>query len=154
MKKIVLAVVALLMVITLAACTQETVKKADLDTVMADIEKNVTMDDMMTLTADDVKTYTGIDTSDALQFVYQINRSGLKADEVAMFEAKDADAAQRIKEKLEARLTQKANEANNYSPEQYAIIMECSVAAYGNYVTMFVGPDASKITEIFESYVK
>ena len=153
MKKFVLVAVALLMVCTLSACT-ETYKKADLNTVLADIEKNVATEDMMSLSGSDLMTNYGIDASDALQFVYKINRAGTKADEIVMFEAKNADAAARIKEKLEARLTQKANEANNYSPEQYAIIMQCSVATYGNYVTMFVGPDAVKMTEIFESYVK
>ncbi|MFZ5973853.1 MAG: DUF4358 domain-containing protein [Bacillota bacterium] len=154
MKKTIIALVVLLMVLTLAACTQQAPKKADLNAVMADIEKNVTVSDMMSLTAENVKTNYGIDASDALQFVYKINREGTKADEIAMFEAKDADAARRIREKLEARRTVKANEANNYSPEQYQIIMESSVQTYGNYVTMFVGPDAGKMTGIFESYVK
>lgn len=155
MKRIIWTALALVMAIGLAACTQETAKKADLNKVMTDIEGKVTMNDMMSLTADDVKTYTGIDTAaDAVQFVYRINRSGLKADEIAMFEAKSADAAEAIKQKLETRRTQKANEANNYSPEQYAIIMQSSVQTYGNYVTLFVGPDAANMTGIFEAYVK
>mgnify|MGYP001338972492 CR=1 FL=1 len=152
MKKIVLAVAALLMVFVLAAC-DETLKEADLNTVMADIEKNVTLPEMMNLTADNLSDY-GIDASDAKQFVFSIDKSGIKADEVAMLEAKDADAAARIKEKLEAHLTERANQFNNYLPEEYAIVEQCSVETYGNYVTMFVSSDASKMIEIFESYVK
>ena len=152
MKKFILVAVALLLVCTLAACT-ETFKEADLNKVMADIEENVTMPEMMSLTADSLTDY-GIDAADVQQFAFRINSSGIKADEVALFEAKNADAAARIKEKLEAHMTQKANEFNNYLPEEYAVVTQSSVETYGNYVTMFVSSEASQMTEIFESYVK
>ena len=152
MKKTVLAVAALLIVCALAACNQ-TVKQVDLDTVMSDIENSVSLPEMMELNADNLSEY-GMDASDAKQFVFRIDKSGIKADEVAMFEANDADGAARIKEKLEAHLAQRANEFNNYLPEEYAVVQQSSVETYGNYVTMFVSPDASEMTSIFESYAQ
>ena len=42
----------------------------------------------------------------------------------------------------------KLNEMENYIPEQYAIIKECSVTVNGNFVAMIVGPNAAKLHEM------
>jgi len=156
MKKAIFIVLALVFALGLAACGGGTgaFKEVDLTKVMAAIQEQVKPQEMMELQEGNLMDYYGIDPVDVKQFAASISETGLKASEIVMMEAVDADAATRIKEKLEGRLQQLINSFNNYLPEEYAIAKDCKVESYGNYVTLFVSDKADRMKEIFESYIE
>ena len=82
-----------------------------------------------------------------------MDSTGIKADEIVLFEAVDNDAATAIKEKLESRYQEKLNTSKTYSPEQYAIIEDGDVRQTGVYVAMLVSKEFDTVKEVYESYI-
>ena len=138
--------------LTLFACGGDpAAKTADLNQVLAQIESQATLGDMVTYSPDDLKAAYGIDAADVKQSVAKVASDGLKADEIIMIEAVDDAAAKRIEEKLQTHYEAKSNENITYNPEQYAMIQTCSVKRNGNFVTLFLSADADKMTSAFEA---
>lgn len=82
--------------------------------------------------------------------VYQCDNS-MRADEIWLIEATDAEALAELKQKAEARLTAKDEESVTYSPEQNAIVKKAHLETYGNYLVMIVSPDVETITAAFKT---
>ena len=80
-----------------------------------------------------------------------MDSSGIKCEEVVLIEAVDSDAAKTVKEQLDKRMEAKLAQNKDYLPEQYAIIQKCSVEQDGNYVSMIVGAEHEKLTEIYHN---
>ena len=56
-----------------------------------------------------------------------------------------------VKEQLDKRMEAKLAQNKDYLPEQYAIIQKCSMEQDGNYVSMIVGAEHEKLTEIYHN---
>ena len=152
MKKAAAVMFCLLVVLGLSACGGTTVKAADLGEVMADIEAKVPMENMMSLPESTLMSEFGIDSADVKQYAAKVNDTGIKADAIVMVEGTSLDAANRVKDKMDAYLLRRSNQFNNYIPEEYAVIQNCKVQTFGNYVVLFVSKEADKMTDIFKSY--
>ena len=153
-KKLSVVVCAAALSLALFACGEGETKSANLNDVMSQISTQVSMGDMMDYTTEDLKGAFGIDAADIKQCVAKVASDGITADEVIMIEAVDSDAATRIFDQLTAHYQAKANENINYNPGQYAVIEKCSVEREGNFVTLFISPDAAKMTSAFQSALK
>ena len=158
MKKIICMTLALVMIAFCAVgCGKNADKDIDLSAVMTDIKKQVTSipADMMDIAQDDlIKNYYGIEKADYESYAASINTTGIDVTEIAMFKASSDDAVKNIEEKLQARKSSQENQMQNYLPEQYKIVKNSSVVTNGKYVTLFVGTDSAKMTEIFNSYLE
>lgn len=108
--------------------------------------------DMMALPVNMVADFYGIDPADCTDGLYYISFDNLLADEIVLVDAADADAADRIEKALTARLAMKAQEADDYAPEQYAIIKKCKITRNGLTVAMLVSPEAKALTELFMQF--
>lgn len=111
-------------------------------------------DDMMPLVEEDLTDIYGIDAADVAQFAAAINDTGIKADEIVLVEAVDADATGRVEAALEERYQSKLNELENYLPEEYAVVKACAVEADGNYVSMIVAPNAAELVALYRAGLK
>jgi len=162
LKKITALLCCLLMALSLCACSEVGSKPPEasestaqggkpLQEIYDKMAASTEMPEMMSVPDDMLMDYYGIDKNDCEELVVSICVNSLRADEVVLCRAKDADAAARIEQKLQARLKAKADEAEGYSPEQYAIIIECEVLADGNNVAMIVAPEAKGMVEIYKS---
>ena len=87
----------------------------------------------------------GIESADVKQAKVTISNDGLKADEVWLIEATDAEAAQRIKTLAENRIQQKDDESITYSPEQNAVVKKSYLAVEGNYVIFLCHPEVDSL---------
>jgi predicted flavoprotein YhiN len=154
MKKLLAVLLAATLLFTLAACGGGTTKQADLGKVMTDMKTKITNKDMMDLSKDDLMTNYGIEAADVKQFAAYIDSTGTKGDEIVFLEGKDADAAKRIKEKLDARYKQKEVEMKDYLPEEYAMLKKCSINQDGNYVSMIVSPQYEELSKIYNAAIK
>ncbi len=80
----------------------------------------------------------GIDEADIVQSSCFTTVSGAFPDEVVMVEAKDEEAAKKIAEKLQNRLTEVLNQYKDYDAESYAMAEKCSVDTDGTIVSLFL----------------
>ena len=150
MKKAVSLLLSLICLVSLAACSGGGAKNADLVKVMEEIEKQVTMSDMMEITENDLKSVLGVDPVDVKQFAAKIKSTGTEYDQVLLFEGIDTDKANNIKKALDTWYEYEKSQTVSYLPEQYAIIEKCSVKQQGNYVSLIVSEQADKINGIYE----
>lgn len=148
--------IALLLALTLllAGCgaaekenTGKTPVNVDVQTLYADLEA-VGMPDMVELDADMMLSLYGIKAEDVKQAKVTVCSDGLRADEVWLVEAVNADAAARIKTLADNRLAQKDAESVTYSPEQNAIVKKALLTVEGNYVFFITSPDVDRMTDL------
>lgn len=168
MKKIICAILAALLALTLAlaacaeavpeteACTEavpetEAPAEGTLEAILASFELS---EEMMALGEEDLSDIYGIEAEDMVQFAAAVNSTGIKADEIVLVEAVDADAAARVQEALDNRYQAKLNELENYLPEEYAVVKACSVAVEGNYVSMIVAPNADDLVKLYSEGIQ
>ena len=140
-------------VLLLAGCGGAA-KSADLSAVKDSLAAQFKLDEMMALSQDDLLDMYGIKPDDVKQYAALIARSSTSADEILLFEARDADAASRLKAQLDKRYQAKLNEAKDYLPDEYAKIAACQVAQNGNYVSLIVSPDAEAMTKLYQAAFK
>ena len=154
MKKWFSVLLGLILLFSLAACGSKATKQADLSKVMDNMKAKLTNTEMMDLTKDDLMASYGIDANDVKQLAIYVDSTGVKGDEIVLLEGKDADAAKRIKEKMDARYQQKEVEMKDYLPEEYAILKKCPVKQDGNYVSMIVSPQYEELNKIYNNAIQ
>lgn len=156
MKKLFSLAMALVLALSLAACGQDSGsgKSADLPKVLETMKSEVGFSDVIELDEAGLKSNYGIEADDVKQFAALADASGIKCEEVVLIEATDSDAAKTVKEQLGKRMESKLAQNKDYLPEQYAIIKKCSVEQNGNYVSMIVGAEHEKLTQIYNESFK
>jgi len=158
MKKLIVTLCALLAVLTLAACSaapqggSDAPQAATLDipATWENIKANVQLNEMMAL--EDAETLAAVYPLLDLEKVasYSINMAmiNVKAEEVAIVEAKTAEDVESVKAALEGRLQDLLATWERYLPDQYEIVKQASVKTNGNYVYLVVSPNAEAVEKI------
>lgn len=139
-----------ILAVIVTACKQE-VKNADLGEIYQKIEGLGKMPQMVSLDGEMLENYYGIQSDECNQVVAKVCTDAMLADEIVLIEAKEGTSAEQIEQKLKTRLENKAEEAQGYSPEQFAIIKKCMVKREGNYICMIVSPDAEIFGDVYGS---
>ena len=148
MKKLIALMLAVLM-LCLAGCggKDQTLNVIDVQAVYTSMEgilpEMVQMDEAMML------NFCGIKAEQCKQVVVAVCSDGLRADEVWLIEATDADALEALKGLADGRLTRKGEESVTYSPEQYEVVKKAEVITVGNYLAVLVSPNVDALVEIF-----
>lgn len=123
--------------------------------VLADTYKaiiaNADMPEMMRVEEDMLLDLYGIKVEQYKQVEVYLCVNSLRADEIWLIEATDADALAQLKQLAENRLTAKYEESVTYSPEQNAIVKKAHLATYGNYLVMIVTPNVDTVTAAFKA---
>ncbi len=148
MKKIVCMLLALMLV--LAGCSQEAVTKditAIKDTIISQLEITEALD----LPAERLLDLYGIEATQIKTSACFITMGGAFPDEIVMVEATDSAAAKAVAQKLEARLADVKNQAQNYDAESYALLEKCKVTTNGLYVTLFISAKSEAMQSIFDN---
>ncbi|WP_316621436.1 DUF4358 domain-containing protein [Ruminococcus sp.] len=144
MKRIIslIAVVAVLAAV-LCACGSSAKPLGD---VFSELKTTYNVTDMVEFKdASDLNRFYGIAAEDVKEFAGGINNSGVNMEEIVLILASDKDAAGRIAEALNNRLTSKLNETKNYNPEQYAIVENATVDTDNNYVSLIISENCGKM---------
>lgn len=151
MKKIIATVLAALCVLAFAGCSDSSAKDVDLNEVLTKINTDYKISGMQEIKdKEELCSSYRLESADVAAFAAEIEKNGL--NEIVLIKAADSDAAKRVEEKLNERLTSKSNQIASYSPENYAIIKTCEVAVNGNYVRMIIAKDADGMTDVYNSY--
>lgn len=153
MKRIAAIFLALMCLLSLAACGKETLTETptvtDMTQMYEKIAQAVAMPEMLKLDAGMMLDYCGIRQEDVKQAVVAICADSLRTDEIWLLEAVDEDAAQRLVEMANKRLAKKGEESITYSPEQYAVVEKAQLVQIGNYIALLVSPESAAMADAF-----
>lgn len=140
-------------VLLLAGCGAEE-KVADMDMQSVYDSFTSTLPDMLVMDETMMLNFCGIRTELCKQAVVAVCSDGLRADEVWLIEAKDADGLKELETLAQSRLARKGEESITYSPEQYEVVQAAEVITAGNYLAVIVSPDAQALAEVFNQAAK
>ena len=118
------------------------------DSMVPVLPEMLPMDEMMML------NFCGIEAEMCKQAVVSVCFDGLRADEIWLIEAKDADTLEQLEALAQSRLERKGEESITYSPEQYEVVQAAEVITAGNYLAVIVSPDVQDLVEIFNQAAK
>lgn len=153
MKRFICALFAILMIVSLCACSEQTSGNTatDIASVKEQIINDLKMDGTMDIPASRLLDLYGIEEEWIADSQCFVTMEGVFPDEVIMLRAKDKDSVSKIQEKLEARLNEVKVQSQSYDPENYAIAQECMVITDDTVVALFLSPQHSKMEKIFET---
>lgn len=158
MKRFFALSLALLMMLSLAACGGEEkpgddVKPVDMAVadIYAQLGEKVALPEMLSVNEGMMLDFCGIEEGDRKNAVVAICADSLKTDEIWVIEATDEAAAERIVDLAKSRLKKKGEESITYSPEQYAVVEKAQLLQNGSYVILLVSPDAESLATALES---
>lgn len=165
-KKALVMLLAGLLALSLAACVREgdsssdgasqgssstaqTANTLDVETAAQALLDGADFDDELAPIAERMLTsqYTDLDTADVVTFKLYVSASA-SGDELAVFEAKDADAAARIEASVRSRLTRLIEDYSDYAPEKVPKLEKPVLQVRGNYVVLCVSNDNAKAEQI------
>jgi hypothetical protein len=118
------------------------------DSMVGVMPEMLVMDEMMML------NFCGIEAEMCQQAVVSVCFDGLRADEIWLIEAKDADSLKQLETLAQSRLERKGEESITYSPEQYEVVQDAEVITNGNYLVVIVSPDVADLVEIWNQAAK
>ena len=156
MKKMIAMALAFVMALSVTACSQEQKTEYtdfEVQSALQDMLDQVDVDDALTLSESDMLDFFGIKAENMTDFAAVTCANGISAQEIVLVKAADEDNAQIVEEKLNNRLNSRAAEAENYLPDEYAIIQECKVQRHGVYVAMIIHPEHEKLEALYTDYV-
>lgn len=158
MKRIFAGILAVLALLSLAACGTEAQSGGNVSVDIAQVKQKIITDlqiaDPLDLPTERLADLYYIETADVKDSACFITMGGAFPDEIVLVEAVDENAAKRIAEKLEARLADVTNQAQNYDADSLALLKACKVETAGNYVHLFISAKSAQMREIFNAAKK
>ena len=148
-----LAAIACILTMVLAGCSSREIE-LDVDQAAADIREAVTFRDTLSALADSrFETIYAVDTADLEDWAVYVS-SGATAEEVAVLEATDAAAAQRVREGVEQRIADQKESFEDYVPEELVKLGAPVLEVKGRYVLLCICDDPSQARDAIDSLLK
>lgn len=137
MKKLVLFCLAGILLLALAGCGNSDTA-IDVQKLADDLKSGVAFKDDLAAMPDSVfETYYEVEDGDIVQKAVYAGGGGT-AEEIAVFEAKDEDAAARLKEAAEQRIADQKENFENYVPGELTKLNNPVLEVKGKYVILCV----------------
>jgi PBP1b-binding outer membrane lipoprotein LpoB len=150
MKTRLVALAVLLLVLSGCAGQGRGPETADLKAVYQAMEETGVLPPMVAVPEGAVPDFYGIDPAWYEEALFMVSADSLLADEVVLIRARDEAAAGRILPMLQARMEAKAEEAQTYSPQQYAIIKQGQVLSRGRALALMVSPEVARLVRVYQ----
>lgn len=148
-KRMILALVLLLLLAFAAGCKQQSNVTMDIHAVWNDMQQTIEMGMMQELDDELLTTlYPELPMDQVTDHVVQISLVNIRATEIALFEAVDEAAAQEIKTAVATRKENLEANWSTYLPDQYELVKNSTVDVYGKYVVFIVGEFEAQAKEI------
>lgn len=151
MKKGITLLLALVMVLTLAACggQKEEAKTVDVNALYESYSQY--LPEMFYPDEDTMLNFLGISVEDCAQYQVAICSEGMRADEVWLIEAKDDAALENLRQLAQTRIEAKLDETISYVPDQYVIVEKAELLVNGRYLALLISPDVDALKAGFEA---
>lgn len=104
--------------------------------------------EMVKVDTEYMSNYYGIEAEDLDEYVFAIAEDPTRADTVIILHAKDEKTAKAVAAQLEVVKQQKAQELENYNPEQYKIVSDSSVETIGTYAYLVISEHEKDIWDV------
>lgn len=156
MKKLIAMALSFVLALSVTACAKEQkTEYTDFGVLAAlqDMLNQVEFDDTLILREEDMLDFFGIKAENMETFAAVTCSNGISAQEIVLVKAVDEDSAEVVMEKLTNRLDARSAEAENYLPDQFAIIKECKVQRHGVYVALIIHPEHEKLENLYMDYL-
>ena len=137
-----------LLTLSLCACGQSGTETADVD--LASLGQELTAlcgEDLYELDSETITMLYG-DTATAQALVW--SSSGTTADEVALFQAEDADGAAALLSTAQQRIADRAESYADYMPDEAAKLDKAIAEQHGTYVVVCVCSQPEKAQSILD----
>lgn len=158
MKKILIAIIMIITVLSLVACGGDTTEPNEVSADVSSVNMQEVYDsyasylpEMVILEEKSMLNKYGVDATKCVQSIVANCNDGLKSDEIWLIEAVDADAAAEIADLAKSRVEREAEETKNYAPDQYAIVEKAEIIQDGNNVVLIISPDVDTLVELYNS---
>lgn len=142
------------MVLSLTACSGQSVKEIDVQAVVDQIFEKADKGEIMlgmsdALDANGLKDFYGIDANDLDAYYVNIPMVNIQASEFAIFKAKPGklDA---IKQGVEKRVADLEDVWSRYLPDQYELVKNHQTWENGDYYFFVINENADVIMQIFK----
>lgn len=149
MKKILLALLAVMMLLALTSCGNKPEEKAasTLEMPLLDLVTSVVPGtaEMANLPLMDLEDIIGIESSEYTEAVY-LQSTALEGGEAVVVRAVNGEAAEGVAAMLDNYLQRRMEETQNYVPETYKLLKETSVQRKNNTVALIVTEKAAEVT--------
>lgn len=129
---------------------EQVLKTPEVSEIENAVMKGIDTADMIKLDDKKLERVYGIKADEVEGYFVYVSTSNVKADEVAVFKAKDANGTETIKSKIADRMVQLGTSFKDYLPEQYSLIEKYTLEVKGNYVFLVVSKDAESIKAQFD----
>lgn len=155
MKRAVLIVLSMILVLALFGCKKKEESKSQkaFKEIYEEIGKEVELPDMMTLDAEFINNYYGIDADKFTDYLFTEATISIQVDTVIMAEVKEQSDLEDMKTKIQTILDSKANEMKNYLVDKYETVKKASVKTKGNVIYLVISDNAAAIEEIIEKNI-
>lgn len=158
MKKIIIAIVMIIAMLSLVACGGDTSNTADAPENVSTVNMQEVYDsfasylpDMVILEEKAMMNQYGVDATKCTQVIVANCNDGLKSDEIWLIEAVDATAAAEIADLAQSRIDREKEETQSYNPEQFAIVEKAEIIEDGNNVVLIISPDVDTLVDLYNN---
>lgn len=150
MKQLVSGLLALLLMLSLVACTDNTVgvtpNMASVFASMAD-----QLPEAEPFDAESVFNAYGVEPDACKQQVVISYYDGSRTAELWLIEAVDAETAKSIQTLAQTRLNSMGSQFRSYDAAAYALVQEAKLFTHGNCVVMIVSENADALLDIYQT---
>ena len=154
MKRFFINILALAMIFTVAGCANKTAANIDTDAVADKLASEIKFADQMSnIEEKTVLKIYGLD-EDSVKKVKAYESTGATAEEIAIFEAKDEEAAKTVKAASEQRIKDQRAGFEDYQPKEMAKLKSPVLKTSGKYVFLCVSDDNSTANKVIDSFIK
>lgn len=128
----------------------QVLKTPEVSQIEERVMKNIDTTDMIKLDDKKLERVYGIKADEIEGFFIYVSTSNIKADEIAVFRAKDSNGIENIKAKIADRMVQLGTSFKDYLPEQYSVIEKRTLEVKGNYIFLVVSKNGAEIKKSFD----
>lgn len=151
MKKLISMMLALSLLLCLCACGASAEEAVTVDLAALYESYSPNLPDMFYPDTDTLMNFLGIDVEDCANYQVAICAEGMRADEVWLIEAKDAEALERLQQLAQTRIEAKLDETVTYAPDQYVVVEKAKVLTNGLYLALLISPEVETFAAGFEA---
>lgn len=151
MKKMICAMIAAALMLSLAACGGASQKEVSVDVEALYESYQKHLPEMFYPDEATLLNFLGIQAEDCVRYKIAICAEGVRADEIWLIEAKDEAALQNLKELAQVRIQAKLDETETYAPDQFLIVQKAEVLTNGRYLALLISPEVEALKSGFEA---
>lgn len=152
MKKVLSAILAALLILTLVACGDSSAKSVDVQALADALKSGVTFEDTMSAVASDELAFS-LSGMPENYTAAAYRADAITSEEIIVVQTESKDDAAAVKTALETHLAEVKDQASKYQPEELARLDGAILNVYGNCVVLCVTADTDGANAIIKEYV-